>query len=282
MADLLTSLDAPPSGRATATWFDSLAYCQEKLLSGAPVPWGSPGELTALAGKAQGMFKSDALLVDLANLYAQRAAADGELRVAMAARSRPGYALRTLLADDRARAIALDAVTTISAGAGAIPVVLCIPSPARWLAVTADQASQDAAPPDRDRADTAAMYIADYLRTFAGEGVDGLLLDEGLAVAGDLIHPEAYRPVLNVAAHYEWPVLILSGTVPAWPHGPVTGVTGWIGSSAPSQAAGLSGILAGEDFWAGAEPASGTDLLLAVVPASADPGAVMQRVRALA
>lgn len=281
MADLLASLDAPPSGRATAIWFDSLAYCREKLLSGAPVPWGSPGELTALAGKAQGMFQSDALLIDLADPYAQRVAADDELRVAMAARSRPGYALRTLLADERARAVALEAVTTITAGAGATPVVLRIPSPARWLAVTAEQAGQDAAPPDRDRADTAAMYIADYLRTFAGQGVDGLLLDEGPAAAGDLIHPEAYRPVLNVAAHYEWPVLILSGTVPAWPHGPVTGVTGWIGSSAPSQAAGRSGILAAGDFWAGTEPASGTDLLLAVVPAHADPGAVMQRVRAL-
>ena len=63
---------AAPSGPANAIWFDSLAYCREKLLSGAPVPWGSPGELTALAGKAQGMFQSDALLVDLADLYAQR------------------------------------------------------------------------------------------------------------------------------------------------------------------------------------------------------------------
>jgi hypothetical protein len=35
---------------------------------------------------------------------------------------------------------------------------------------------------------------------------------------------------------------------------------------------GVGGILAGTDFWAGAEPASGADLLLAVVPARADLG----------
>jgi hypothetical protein len=281
MPDLLASLDAPPSGRPTAIWFDSLAYCRQKLLSGAPVPWESPGELTALVGKAQAMFRSDALLVDLADLYAQRVAADDELRAAMAARARPGYALRTLLADEPARAVAHQAVTAIAAGAGATPVVLLIPSPARWLLITAGQAGQEAVPPDPDRADTAAMYIADLLRIFAGVGVDGLLLDEGPAPAGDLIHPEAYRSVLNVAGHYEWPVLISSGGVAAWPHGAVTGVAGWVGSSAPSQPAGRSGILAGADFWAGAEPASGADLLLAVVPADADPGAVMQRVRAL-
>jgi hypothetical protein len=66
------------------------------------------------------------------------------------------------------------------------------------------------------------MYIADMLRLFAGGVVDGLLLDEGPAPVGELIDPEAYCPVLNIAGHYEWPVLICSGTVPAWPHGPVT------------------------------------------------------------
>jgi hypothetical protein len=140
--------------------------------------------------------------------------------------------------------------------------VLCIP-PARWLLLTAEQAGQEAVPPDPDH--------ADLLQIFVGGGVDGLLLDEEPAPAGDLIDLEAYRPVLNIAGHYEWPVLICSGTVPAWPHGPVAGMAGWIGSPAPRQAADRGGILAGADFWAGAEPASGADLLLAVVPAGADP-----------
>ena len=39
----------------------------------------------------QGMFRSDAILVDRAEVFAQRAAADPQLRAAMAARSRPGY-----------------------------------------------------------------------------------------------------------------------------------------------------------------------------------------------
>ena len=50
------------------------------------------------------------------------------------------------------------------------------------------------------------MYSADFLRTFGAAGVDGLLLDEGPVPAGQLTDPEAYRPVLNVAEHYGWPV----------------------------------------------------------------------------
>ena len=159
----------------------------------------------------------------------------------MAARSRPGYALRTLLGDERARVVAQEAVTAIAAGSGATPVVLSIPSPARWLRITAEQAGQEPVPPDPDRADTAAMYIADFLRIFAGEGADGLLLDEGPAPPGDLIHPEAYRSVLNVADHYEWPVLISCGTAPAWPHGAVSESPDGSGQRHPARQPGGAG-----------------------------------------
>jgi hypothetical protein len=63
-------------------------------MSYGPVPWDSPGEVVAFFGKAQGMFRSDALLVDLGDLLAWRVGHDGFLRTAMAAHSRPGYALR--------------------------------------------------------------------------------------------------------------------------------------------------------------------------------------------
>ena len=268
-------------------------------MSYGPVPWDSPGEVTAFFGKAQGMFRSDALLVDLGDLLAWRVGHDGLLRTAMAARSRPGYALRTLLGDEQARAVAAEAVTAVAASAGVVPVVLSVPSPARWLAVAAAQAGAgagaEAGPPDPDRAETAAMYTADFLRTFAGLGVDGLLLDEGPVSAGELIHPEAYRPVLNVADHYGWPVLISAGSAPAWPFGEVTGVAAWLGSApknpetpknpktpkTPGQAAGRWGIVVGAEFWNGADPPAAADLVLAAVPADADPDAVMQRVRAL-
>ena len=286
MADLLATLDAPPSSRSQATWFDSLAYCRAKLLAGGLVPWDSPGEVTAFFGRAQGMFRSDALLVDLGDLLAWRVAEDDSLRAAMAARSRPGYALRTLLGDEQARAVATEAVTAVAASA-MVPVVLSVPSPARWLAVAAAQASPgarpEAGPPDPDHAETAAMYTADFLRTFAGRGVDGLLLDEGPMAAGDLIHPEAYRPVLNVADHYGWPALISAPNAPAWPLGEVTGVAAWLGSgpNTPGQAAGRWGIFVSAGFWDGADPPAAADLVLAAVPADADPDTVMQRVRAL-
>ena len=281
MSRLPASLDAPPSGRARPTWFDAAAYGRARLLGGGDVPWASPAELSSFFAKIGGMFRSDAVLVDLADLFAQRTAADQQLRAAMAARSRPGYALRTLLRDEQARSIAAEAVRVLAATSGPVPLVLTVPTPGRWLVAAAQQAGSDPGPPDAAQAETAAIYSADFLRLFADTGVDGLLLDEGRVPAGELIHPEAYRPVLNVADYYQWPVLIQTDAAAAWPHGPVPDVALWVGSAAPSQPAGRWGVVADADFWEGADPSAGADLVLAAVPAEADPESVMKRVRTL-
>ena len=97
----------------------------------------------------------------------------------MAARTRPGYALRTLLADEQARSVAAEAVRALAATAGGVPLVLILPAPARWLSAAAEQAGSDPGPVDADRAETAAIYVADMLRTFGSLGVDGLLLGRG-------------------------------------------------------------------------------------------------------
>jgi hypothetical protein len=51
--------------------------------------------------------------------------------------------------------------------------------------MAAGHAGQETGPADADRAETAAMYVADLLRAFAAAGVDGLLLDEGSTAAAE-------------------------------------------------------------------------------------------------
>jgi hypothetical protein len=88
--------------------------------------------------------------------------------------------------------------------------------------------------------------------------------------------------VLNVADHYEWPVLIRADAAATWPHGAVPGVAVWIGTAAADGAAGQWGVVAGAGFWDGDNPGPDADLILVPVPAQADPEAVMKRARALA
>ena len=126
------------------------------------------------------------------------------------------------------------------------------------------------------------VYVADMLRTFGSLGVDALLLDEGSAPESGLIHPEAYRSVLNVADHYGWPVLIRTDAAAAWLHGSIPGVTAWLGPAPVDVTSGRWGVVATAGFWDGDNPAPDAGFVLVPVPAQADPEVVMKRVRALA
>ena len=55
-------------------------------------------------------------------------------------------------------------------------------------------------------AETAAMYVADWLRRLSKLPLSMLLLDERWAGTGDLPLADvtAYTPVTNVADHYRW------------------------------------------------------------------------------
>lgn len=281
---LHSSLQRPPSGRAHPVWFDSLAYCRAKLLDGGPVPWESAGELPAFFAKSQAMFHSDALLIDLDDLYAQRVAGDETLSAAMAARTRPGFALRTLLADERTRTVAEGAMTAVGAADSATPVVLSLPSPARWLTVASQQAGVPATElPDSSLVENAAMYVADLLRIFAGARVDGLVLNEGPATGEDLADTESYRPVLNVAGHYKWPVWVRTDAAGCWPRGQIEGVLGWFGSQPPAGTGDRWGIVLppGPGLETGPLPSVGGGPVLAIVPEAGDPELVMRWVRRL-
>src|ERR1700722_1005669 len=157
MNRLLASLDAPPSGRARPVWFDASAYGRARLLGGGEVPWPAPAELSSFFAKIGGMFRPDAILGDGADMLAPRAPAAQPVRAGMAARSRPGYALRTLLADEQARGTAAEAVRVLAATSGSVPLVLSVPTPGRWLVAAARQAGADPGAPDAAQAETAAI-----------------------------------------------------------------------------------------------------------------------------
>jgi len=77
-------------------------------------------------------------------------------------------------------------------------------------------------------------------------------------------------------------MLILTRAAPAWPYGPVPGVAVWLGAAPPGEPSGRWDVLAGAEFWDGADPTRRGCPVLAAVPEQADPETVMKRVRALA
>ena len=168
---------SPPSGRPKAVVFDHHAYAASVLLRGRPVPWDNATAYAAFFAQAQGLLRPDVALLDLNRLYGHLTAGKTGLETAMAARSRTGFALRTLLGDDDINRAVLDFVTVFAKTARQ-PVVLRFPSPMAWLIGTHRfSGADDTSGLDADNAENASMYVSDWLRAFAGLPIAGLLLD---------------------------------------------------------------------------------------------------------
>ncbi|MEZ5150064.1 hypothetical protein [Rhodococcus zopfii] len=248
-------LDAPASGRRTPLIVDHLDYSQRVLLRGNPIPWDDPTALSNLFNQAHGLLRPDVTLLDLGAYY-RILARDPRLQDAMTARSRPGYALRVLLGDPSAGRAAATLVATV-AGTTRLPLVLQIPSPRAWLAQTHPGTTEDL---DADRVESAAMYVADWLRGFADVPVAALLLDERAAGGVPAVPADTYTPIGNVAVHYRWELGLRDD--PSVSFG------------------GRDGDVLGDDFWLGdhaAVPAASAAFRLTRLPESAVPETVLAR-----
>jgi hypothetical protein len=264
--DLASIVSAPPSGRRTAVVIDHQQYARVVILRGQPVPWGDPFAYSRLLGQAQGLLKPDATLLDLGALYDHAAATNEALKSFLSARSRTGYALKTLLADEKIAAAAFELATVVSETSAA-PLVLQIPSPMLWLARTHELSGNGTvADLQVDHAENAAMYVAGWLRRLSMLPVSMLLLDERWTGTGELplVDSSAYTPVSNVSAHYRWAlgrrthdtVDILGSTV--------------IGTVVP------------QDYWlSDTASAPSGDFLVAEIPADAVPEMVLSQLAKL-
>jgi hypothetical protein len=259
-------------------WLDYGAYAAQ-LLAGGQVPWLDADAAGGWLRKAQSLLKSDVVTLPVAAVVEAWLKAQPALVSAMGAKKRTVYALKTLLAEDPLRAHLEGLTRVLRASLSGAPLVLVLPSPRLWVGLAYAQANGgEAAEVDADAVDSAAAYVADFLRSFAESGLDGLLLDESAetepATAGDL---QLYQAVFNVASHYRWDLGL------RLPSG--RGIAqGLAYALSPVALAGVAtGLRLPAEFWdGGAAPELPAGCFrYAEIPAAANPEAVLERLAAL-
>jgi hypothetical protein len=262
-------------------WVDYTAYAGG-LLAGGSVPWLDVTALIAWQRKAQSLLKSDVLALPVDAVAAAWLATHPELVAAMAAKRRAVFPLKTLLVDEALRAHFVELAKGLRGSFGGATLALAIPSPRHWIGLAYAQAlSGEEVAVGEDEADSAAVYIADFLRAFGDSGIDVLLLKESLQTEPAEVGAfGCYQSTLNVAAHYRWDTGLYL------PAGRCSGGDAGVGFvAAPAVPAGTAaaGVIVPAEFWAGAAaPAAGKGVFyLAEVPAAANPETVLERLAVL-
>jgi hypothetical protein len=260
-------ITSPKSGRNRAVVLDFHDYAQSVILQGREVPWHHPTAYSNFFGQAQGLLQPDVALLDLGALYSNAMATNEGLRSSLSARTRTGFALKTLLANETTAAAALELATVVSQTSAA-PLMLQIPSPMLWLALTHELSGAGTMSDlTVDDAENAAMHVAGWLRRLSPLPVSMLILDERWTGTGDLplVDSSAYTPVSNVTANYRW----------ALARRTLEGVD--IFGSA------MTGTVVPQEYWlSDATSASPGDFLFAEIPAQAVPETVLSQLAKLA
>lgn len=273
MGKLLDKLD---SG-ATTVWLDHLGYAAA-LLSRGVVPWSNTAEFISLLGRAQGLLKSDVVAFPLAPACAAWIEANPGLAAAMGSKSRVGFPLKTLLSDEALRAHLLEVANGLRASMAGAILALVLPSPRAWLGIAYGQGHGGATVDvEDDDADSASVYVADFLRGFANS-VDVLSMQE----AADFTPRSAdqialYQAVVNVGRNYRWDIgLHVQGNIDA-------AVAEAIDFTiAPGGAAGKrQGVVVPAEYWSGQGSAPASKFRYATIPADAKPETVLDRLAAL-
>lgn len=267
MSSSLSSLIAAvPSGRPRPLLLDHREYATAVIRQGEPIPWADLASLTGHVQQVHSLLEPDVTWIDVGALYAAHLSNDPGLLEAMGARTRTGYPLRTLLSDASGIERVVRTAVTL-ADATRRPLVLAVPSPAAWLVLAHALTGLPIDTVDDIAADTASMYIAEWLGKLGELPVALVVLDVRVSAIGTAaIEAEqlaSYSAITNVAAHFGWTVALRRQE----------GVEG------EGDVGGIG--LVPEDFWLDGAKLPDGAALLATIPAAAEPERVLDQLAGL-
>ena len=227
----LTTITCKEHPTQRALWVDAWDYWnrllnKDSVNKGQPPPWHDIAAIIVHIKQLQSLVDSDVVTLEVGDFYTSWLRTHPRLLHAMGDKRRLGYALRTMLAEQEAREQLKDIVDALCESCRDKPVVLAIPSPKQWIA-NAYCAAKGVSTVDIswDDAESASMYVADFLRSLSECAISGLLIrdkiNQGPASDSELAR---YQPVLNVAEHYRWQS-ILDGCPQNYEPNPNTGIS---------------------------------------------------------
>jgi hypothetical protein len=198
----------------TPIWIDATKYGQKLLNNDKEIAWEDIGACVSYHRQLQGLINSDVIAVQVGDFYRNWFDRHPALKSTMKEKKRLGYALRTLLADLEAKKQLNEFVKALCDCYPDTPVTLVLPSPKQWMKQAYCYARDcDTVDVSWEDAESASMYMADFLRNFSDCDISAILLSDQLGdgVENDL-HLQAYQPVINTAEHYRWQI-VLSGAL---------------------------------------------------------------------
>ncbi|MCP5364193.1 MAG: hypothetical protein H6905_02995 [Hyphomicrobiales bacterium] len=193
-----------------AIWLKASGYARRLLLGPNDDPWLGASQYLNFFTQAQGLLHPDVAVVEVSDLYQSWLRRHPDLVEEIAAKRSTTYPLRKLLEVEGPRRLMVEVLEAVGATLrGQIPIVLALPAPRAFLNFVNRSIGRAKSNVDEDDLESAAMYMADFMRAVSNLPVGGLLLEDGPGedafLATDI---EACSSLVNVAKHYRWALVV--------------------------------------------------------------------------
>lgn len=199
------------TGKASlAIWLKASGYARRLLLGPSGDPWLSASQYLNFFTQAQGLLRPDVAVVEVSDFYQSWLRRHPDLMEEITAKRSTTYPLRKLLELEDPRRLMVEVLEAVGATLrGQIPMILALPTPRAFLNEVNRWVGRDTSEVDEDDLESAAMYMADFMRAVSNLPVGGLLLEDGpgedACLAEDIA---ACSPLVNVAKHYRWALVV--------------------------------------------------------------------------
>jgi len=250
LVDLISAADARVTIRL---WLKSFSYTKRLLVGESGNPWESASRYLTYFSQAQGLLRPDVAVIEVGELFRAWLKQNPTVREEMGGKRKLSYPLRKMLEQPQPRELLAEIIEAVVAQLrGQVPLVLSMPSPGYWLHRANLAAGRDDVELDGDSIEDSAMYVADLARSVSGAAVGGLLLEESFPEvtlgASDL---ELYRPLINVARHYRWPLALRMGAAGVVDNPALRDIDVFIGAGELPSAGSAHGVDVSKLVWSG-------------------------------
>ncbi|NMO00666.1 hypothetical protein HH308_05480 [Gordonia sp. TBRC 11910] len=276
-----TSFAATLAGESAGlVWLDYTPYVEQLL--DERVRWLDVDAVIAWQRTAMSLIDSDVVGVDATAVLTAWIDAHPDLVEAMSAKRRTTAALRTLFADEALRAHFADLIGSLRTALSGKVIALVTAAPDALVTLAYRGAFGGSSPElDEDDIDSAAVYLADFLRTLSESGLDALVVEEpesGDALTADRV--DLYGPIVNVAAHYRWSLGYVTRSAPPQLAASLR-PSFWITGVELDDVA--TGVIVPEGFWADDAPPDPPvrGFLHSRIPPGSGPEKVLDRIAVL-
>jgi len=183
-------------------WLDSILYVKKIFAPKTNELWTDSVTFISVFNQGQNLLQSDILHINATDFYTAALNKNQDVWISLK-KKKPRIIVKQLLNWKEPIDLLIEVLKGIKITYPTIPIIMEINSPKKWIKLISKLSDQEVNI-TFDELEIISMYLTKNLREFSMSGISGIVLSEENNNDSNDNHLESYKPINNIANHFEW------------------------------------------------------------------------------